>query len=1066
MKSAGSLRQLHRLSLGLEAGTFLLSVGALLYAARGLLFSGEQLLAHDNALWGYPLFSYFADGLLHGHIPLWNPFSHGGEPLMPAYLQLRLLDPVTFATILTAGFFTEKLVIIFNWCWLTKCLTASLGVQFLMRRWARNPFTRAALAPVVVLSSLTLSSFHQDGYLHQFYSAPFALLFMFRLLEGRTNLCNWLAGCFFLGQSFQSYFFVGTTTAIVCLYLGHLIFRRREALALFADRRNLWRATASAILLGMMAAPTLGIFLKSDDYRFSARNIPAHWPEMLPHGGPIDYDLAPAERAPDSLRIPYGVIELSGTSSRFADALGLLAPPAEFFSLEVASEAHLFYGGLTFLFALVGLFLVKHPMKGPWLLTLFVFGTLMLGPRTPVHWLFFQVYPPLWFERHTHQLASFFGLSLLFFFVIGADRVLTFRTPIFAKSRTYNPIEGFLSEQGLKKMTLVADLAVIAAGICFAVWVKAHGGHSRALVPLSAAFFCMGSREACVAMGFMSRRAALAIFVAIPVIAAGLAILMLSNALFPPVPTGQIPVDWFALPVVSVFVVLAGYYLGGLTILPLVGSLAAIGLVMATAREYYLLWVIVFLAAPAALIFWARDFGRAWRRRITAIVMLASIVTELTVSSTLLIESEFVPRDKVDGSVKNIVGGARFPTTRLAAINEPPYPDESQPVRNAELLKRQGVAFDPPRSYPRENFVDDARHVLTGYRWNGLAFVPSYDRLVHSTLSPEILSSIFAVGAPLFQFKAHARLTDDFLTEFPATPVAIDSVPWSGPMSLQAIGTRKLKLNQDERTGLTYFEMPPEQNLQMRFNVAIDETQLRTYIGRFVRFKLAIRRDDAIWQPMDVQIDDGVSQTTRQSFKLGPEWQHIVTAPHLVPADARQLVIYLDLPAIIQMKRPPVVFVGGLEIATSDRDGPDRPTQAALDTLADVVFLQRNTLSAALSVPVGTSSPVNAKISIDRLDFDDVALTVETAAPGFLYVADAYTPDWRATVNGVPVSILRANEGFKVVPVGAGKSVIRLFYAPRLTIVTLALFYAGIALAMLGWLAGAIVRLLRPPLKS
>jgi uncharacterized membrane protein YfhO len=57
--------------------------------------------------------------------------------------------------------------------------------------------------------------------------------------------------------------------------------------------------------------------------------------------------------------------------------------------------------------------------------------------------------------------------------------------------------------------------------------------------------------------------------------------------------------------------------------------------------------------------------------------------------------------------------------------------------------------------------------------------------------------------------------------------------------------------------------------------------------------------------------------------------------------------------------------------------------------------------------------------------------TVQIAAPGLLVVADAWYPGWRATVDGQPAEILRANLLYRAVALWPGRHEVVFEYAPQ-----------------------------------
>ncbi len=67
--------------------------------------------------------------------------------------------------------------------------------------------------------------------------------------------------------------------------------------------------------------------------------------------------------------------------------------------------------------------------------------------------------------------------------------------------------------------------------------------------------------------------------------------------------------------------------------------------------------------------------------------------------------------------------------------------------------------------------------------------------------------------------------------------------------------------------------------------------------------------------------------------------------------------------------------------------------------------------------------PVNVRIEGDRL-----RMNVSTPNDAILYVSNTWLPGWHATINGVPVQILKAQYAFMAVPVPAGDSEIVFTY--------------------------------------
>jgi hypothetical protein len=90
-------------------------------------------------------------------------------------------------------------------------------------------------------------------------------------------------------------------------------------------------------------------------------------------------------------------------------------------------------------------------------------------------------------------------------------------------------------------------------------------------------------------------------------------------------------------------------------------------------------------------------------------------------------------------------------------------------------------------------------------------------------------------------------------------------------------------------------------------------------------------------------------------------------------------------------------------------------------------------------------SPATAEGADARLEertFNSMRVSVETGAPALVFVRDAFSPYWSATVNGASVPVFRAFGNFKALPVPAGRSELRLHFAPGVLGPSIGLAYA------------------------
>ncbi len=106
----------------------------------------------------------------------------------------------------------------------------------------------------------------------------------------------------------------------------------------------------------------------------------------------------------------------------------------------------------------------------------------------------------------------------------------------------------------------------------------------------------------------------------------------------------------------------------------------------------------------------------------------------------------------------------------------------------------------------------------------------------------------------------------------------------------------------------------------------------------------------------------------------------------------------------------------------------------------------------ASSTPAADNDPLlpgcgEARCRISRRGGSVVQVQVDCPAPGFLVLADAWAPGWRAAVDGAPVLIERANLAVRAVRVPGGAHTVTFRYLPRWRVAGPVLSLCGIILA-------------------
>jgi hypothetical protein len=681
-------------SLGLEFIVWSVSLLALGYILRGLLFFKETTFIHDTFYWNYPVFHFFATQLMQGTLPLWDPYTAAGQPFYPLLIQLRLLEPIAILTVLIGKIFTRDTTTLFHWTRILESLWMVAGSALVLRRFSRTVSSKILLVPLLLFSSFFLGTFHQDGILNQFLWAPWIFFLLLRIVfDGKRSSTNWALLGLCIGINFQSYFFVGVSLLIFFFLVGTFLFHRAEFLSVIRSPDFLPKASLCAVTLLTMLAPNLILMKESDRLLYPVRMFPIDFKDRLLK----EKGLLPAEPEPDfveqGIRLPYEAIPYSGAFVKPWEWVQSMVPNANpnIHSLKSShifgspSEAYFYIGILGWIMAWVGVFFGRHPLKKLWLFYTVGFGLLMMGPPMGLHRLLYPIFPPLWFLRHTTLLVLFFVLGALGLFVMGVDRLADLKEPLFHWNKS-------LARRCIATLTY-------ASFLCFA-WIFA--------TKLEYPIFKFPE----------------------------------TNFLF----------------VLVLLAVLAGWIMkgilgkGGLLVSILLSQLAAIFFLHPNPRFYALYFAPVFFILLVGLFSY-----KALPRKILLPALGALLIFDLGFSFSQgerlygwLSHPSALFQKPMEPNPVALMSREPYPITpNLFAGNQAP--------RYLSLFYQRPFALHGLILFRGETSKDrplTLAHGLEAPRWNSLIQTRKYFDLVHSKFPPDVLMKIFAVGESPIQFKS------------------------------------------------------------------------------------------------------------------------------------------------------------------------------------------------------------------------------------------------------------------------------------------------------------------------
>ena len=129
---------------------------------------------------------------------------------------------------------------------------------------------------------------------------------------------------------------------------------------------------------------------------------------------------------------------------------------------------------------------------------------------------------------------------------------------------------------------------------------------------------------------------------------------------------------------------------------------------------------------------------------------------------------------------------------------------------------------------------------------------------------------------------------------------------------------------------------------------------------------------------------------------------------------------------------------------------------AELRTLAEPSFDPAHEIVLPSGPAASAVAAFSGRSRILEFRPDRVRLEAELSAPGFVVLVDTYDPGWRATVDGAPAEVLRADVALRAVAVPSGRHVVEYVYRPRS--ITGGLAVSGLALLAAVALAAAEAR--------
>lgn len=396
----------------IEAGFIvLISIFFLLFFYR--ILTAQSMFSHDAIRW-YGVYHFFADSLLNGVFPYWDPYDYCGQPFYYNLGMLRLYEPITICFIMLYKLFDVSILTIYHWEYMTRIWLVGLGIYLCYRQTNKYLVSNLVVFGAFLFSSFTFMCFRQNGILNTFFWTPWAMYFLLRLLKN-FNLYNMTGFSFFVGLSLISYQGIYLLTYLFVFVSTLLINKRGYLISIFKNTKNLGRIFGGIAVMAILALPLFSVYIEQNKIAPIMR---------------FDVNETTVSK---EVNLTYDFVKKTGTHSGFIDFSELVFPAAAlgyfkglFHSSRwlKSSECLLYIGIFPFLLAIISIFLSKGGYRINFLLTLILVGLLMLGPRGGIHPVLYFLFYPLRFARHMHLFSGYFIFTLFYFVGQGIDFIL------------------------------------------------------------------------------------------------------------------------------------------------------------------------------------------------------------------------------------------------------------------------------------------------------------------------------------------------------------------------------------------------------------------------------------------------------------------------------------------------------------------------------------------------------------------------------------------------------------------------------------------------------------------